>query len=330
MRYYSIHNLFRIATNTDVPVPEYFRAKKPAMGPDMQVLQKPLAFQKPAKEMLMRTNYYFWKDKNTLYIDYGVAGAKIAIRDVFGKPKIECTKAFRKFSSQESWNSLVHAVMWFNFIKRGYTFVHAGCMSYRGKDGVIIAAPADTGKTSTILTLLSTDAFGFMTDDTALVGNGYAHAYPEKVKVSPYTLTGKLRVKSSLKRRLFKSRVLGLMSERLLKMKITDLHEIPESLVVDKNPIKKVFILTGYNKRRRVTKIDKKLAARLLILPSAEFSTLMHRYVELYYYMFGVDTYKILQNMDQIVEKSFKNAQCFVIQAPKLDGYAQAIMEVIE
>lgn len=330
MRYYSIHNLFRVATNTDIPVPEYFRARKLPKGPDMQVLQKPLSFQKPEKDMLMRTNYYFWKDKNTLFIDYGVAGAKIAIQDIFGKPKIECTKAFRKFSSQESWNGINHAVIWFNLIKRGHTFVHAGCLSYHGKDGIIIAAPADTGKTSTILSLLSTDAFGFMSDDAALVGNGYVHAYPEKVKVSPYTLTGKLQVGSSLKRKILKSRMLGLMSERILKMKITDLYEIPNNLVVSKNPIKKVFILAGYNRKRQVRKIDKKLATRILLLPSAEISTLMHRYIELYYYMFGIDTFKILESMNQIIEKSFKNTECFIVQSPKLEGYAQAIMEGIE
>jgi hypothetical protein len=330
MKYYSIHDLFTVATNTDVPIPEYFAVDKLKAAPDMEVIQKPLSFHKPEKEMLMRTNYYFWKDDNTLYIDYATVGAKIAIKDIFGKPKIECTRSFRRLTSQESWNSIVHAVMWFNLIKRGYTFIHAGCLSYKNKEGVIITAPADTGKTSTIMTLLSTNKFGFMTDDAVLIGNGYVHAYPQEVKISPYTLTGGMNVKRSLKRKIFKSRRLGLASERLFRMKITDMHKIPDELVVRRCPAKKVFILTGYNKKPTIKKIDERLAARILLLPSAELSTMMHRYIELYYFMFSKDTFNILERMNEIIEGSFKNTDCYVLQSPKLEGYSQTILKTLE
>lgn len=329
MEYYSIHNLLKIATNVDIPVPEYFKLQKPIRNPDVEILQVPLGFKKSKENVLMRTNYYFWRKKNTLFIDFNVANAKLAIEDIFGKTRIRCTKALRKLSTKESWNRLVEAVLWFKLIKRGYTFVHAGALSYNGKEGVLIAAPADTGKTSTVLSLLSTGRFGFMTDDAVLLGNGFAYSYPEKVKVSPYTLTGNIRVARSWKRKIFKSRLLGLFSERLLRMKITDLYKIPDELIVDKNPIKKIFILTGHDREGIVRKIERKRAARILLFPSVEVSTFMHRYMELYYYLFNVDTFSIVERINKIIERSFKNAECFELKTPYLGGYAETIAKIM-
>lgn len=327
MRYYSIHGLFKIATNIDIPVPDYFEVKKPVKHPDMRVLQRTLEFRKPPGEMMMRTNYYFWKDGNDLFIDYGMRDTKIVLRDILGKPEIECTKNFRKFTTQESWDALVHAVIWMNLIRRGHTFTHAGSLSYRG-EGVLIGAPADTGKTSTILSLLATKEFGFMSDDAALVGGGHVYAFPEKVKISPHTLTGNLPVKS-LKRKVFKPRMLGLVSERLLKINLTDFYKIPDEFVVNKCPIRKVFVFAGYGSKKRIRKIDGKSAARILFVSSAEMSRFMHRYIELYYYMFAVDTFKFIEEMNRVVEDSFKNAQCYMVQAPKLEEYSQAVMETL-
>lgn len=329
MRYYSIHGLLNIATNTDIPIPSYFEVKRPVKKPDMKILQRRLEFRRPKKDMIMRTNYYFWRDETGLFIDYEMKDMKLVLRDIFGKPEIECTKNFRKFSTQESWNALVHAIVWLNLIKHRYTIIHAGSLSYLGREGVIIGAPADTGKTSTVLSLLATKKFGFMSDDAALVGGENVYAYPEKVKVSPHTMTGNLHVKS-WKRRVFKSRILGLASERLLKMNLTDFYKIPDKLVVDKCPIKKVFVFAGHGWEKQVKKIDRKLAARILFISSAEMSTLMHRYLELYYYMFAVDTYKFFEKVNKIAEDSFKSAQCYMVQAPKLEEYPQVIMETLE
>ena len=329
MRYYSIHGLLTVATNTDIPVPSYFEIKRPVKKPDMVVLQRQLKFRRSERDMIMRTNYYFWRDETGLFIDYDTKDMKLAIRDIFGKPEIECTNNLRKFSTQESWDSLIYAIIWLNLIKRRHTIIHAGSLSYLGRDGVIIGAPADTGKTSTVLSLLATKKFGFMSDDATLVGGGNVYAYPEKVKVSPHTLTGNLQVKS-WKRRLFKSRILELASERFLKMNLTDFYKVPNELVVDKCLIKKVFVLAGYGEGKQVREIDGKLAARILFISSAEMSTLVHRYLELYYYMFAVDIYKFFEEINRIAEDSFKGAQCYMIQAPKLEEYPQVIMETLE
>ncbi len=327
MRYYSIHGLFTIETNTDIPAPDYLEVEKPIAKPDMKILCGPLELKRP-KDSMMRTGYYFWRDENSLYIDYGMRDTKLVLRDLLGKPEILCSKNFRKYSSQDSWNDLVNAVILLNLIKRGYTLAHAGSLSYHSKDGVIISAPADTGKTSTILTLVAMKDFGFMSDDAALVGKGFVYAYPEKVKVSPYTLTGDLRVKK-LKRRIFKSRMLGLASERILKMNLTDFYEVPKDLVVEKSPIRKVFVFGGHRGEKTVKKIDSKLAARMIFISSVDLARLMHRYLELYYYVFAVDTYKFTEEMNRIVEDSFRKAQCYMVSAPRIKDYAQAVVETL-
>lgn len=332
MKYYSIHNLLKIATNVDLALPEYFRVQKPIKNPDLEVLEKPISVKKPEENKLVRASYYFWRDGNKLFIDYGIANAKLFFENIFGKTgktRVQCTKTFRRFCTYESWKSFIHAIIWFRLIERGYDFVHAGALSYKNKEGALIVAPADIGKTSTILSLLSTGDFGFLTDDAVLVGNGFVYAYPQEVKVSPYTLTGDMGISKSRKQKVLKSRLLGLVSERLLKMKIGELHKIPDELIVDKNPVKKVFLLGGYNKERKARKIESERVARLLILPSAEMTTLMHQYIELYYYLFNIDTYNILHKMKEIVEKSLKNTECFELKTPSLDGYAKTITEIM-
>lgn len=327
MKYYSIHGLFTIATNTEIPIPDYLEVEKPAKEPDMRVVCGPLRFKRP-REKMMRTGYYYWKDKNALFIDYGMRDTKLVMRDLLGKPEVLCSKNFKKYSSQESWNDLINAIMLLNLIKRGYTLAHAGSLSHRGQEGIIISAPADTGKTSTILSLIAMKDFGFMSDDAALVGKGVVHAYPEKVKVSPYTLTGDLRVKK-LKRKIFKSRMLGLASERILKMNLTDFYEVPRELVVKNSPIRKVFVFTGYGRKKSTKKISSKSAARMLFISSVDLARLMHRYMELYYYLFGVDTFEFTEKMNRIVEDSFKKAQCYLVSAPKIEDYARTIVETM-
>jgi len=329
MKYYSIHGLLNIATNVDVPVPEFFETKKTITNPDVQVMKKPLKFGKPRKDMIMRTNYYFWKNRSTLFIDYNMRDMKLKLQDIFEKPKVICTKSFRRFTTKKSWDSLIHAIIWLALIKRGCTIIHGGSLSYLNKHGIIIGAPADTGKTSTVLSLLSTERFGFMSDDAALIGKGHVYAYPEKVKISPHTLTGSLQVRS-WKRKFFKSRTLGLASERILKLNLTHFHKVPDRFVTEKSPIKNVFVFGGYENKRSVKPISPKLAARMLFISSAEMTTLMHRYLELYYYMFGVDTYKIFEKMNDITEKSFKNAQCYLIRAPRLEEYSKMIIKILE
>jgi hypothetical protein len=329
MEYYSIHNLLKIASNTKIPVPEYFRVQEQIKEPDIEILEKSLSFVKPKENKLMRANYYFWREKKTLFIDCDVANAKLLIEDLFGKTRIKCTKTFKRFSTEESWGDFIRAVLWFKLTEHGSTFVHSGCLSYKGKEGVLILGLADTGKTSTILSLLSTGMFSYLSDDITILGDGVAYAYPEEVKISPYTLTGSMPVASSWKRRVLRSRLLSLFSERLLKMKITESYKIPDKFVVAKNPVGKVFILGGYDKRRKARKVERAAAARTLFLLSVEVSKLMHKYIDPYYYLFGIDTFNVLRRMKEIVENSLKSAECFELKTPDLKGYAETITKIM-
>ena len=49
----------------------------------------------------------------------------------------------------------------------------------------------DTGKTSTVLSLVDGIDIKFMSDDLTVISkNGQAFSYPTRVGISPYTLTG--------------------------------------------------------------------------------------------------------------------------------------------
>jgi hypothetical protein len=169
-----------------------------------------------------------------------------------------------------------------------------------------------------------------MADDITILDNdGVAYAYPQEVKISPYTLTGDIRIADSWKRRILRFGPMGLLSERFLKLKIAKYYKVPDELIIDKNPVRKVFILRGYDKKRRAKKIEREATARALFQLSVGIDW-MPRYIDLYCYLFGgIDVSNILQKMKEIIDNSFKNAECIELKTPNLEGYAKTISEIM-
>lgn len=329
MRYFSIHDILTVATNVNVPIPSYFEVKKPSETPDIQVMSiKDLHFQRARNGGLMRTNYCFWSEGTSLFIDYGIRNIRLVLRNLFEKPEILCTPTFMKYTTKESWYSLLNGVLLLSLLRKGHALIHAGSVCYGGRNGIIIGGPADTGKTSTVLSLVSKKYFKFMSDDATLIGRDKVYAYPGEVKTSPYTLSGALNV-DSWKPRVFRCKPLALFCERFLKMDLTHLQRVPTELVAKNAPIKTIFIFGGYADKKKIEKIDSRRAARILFISSMELSTLLHPYLELYYYVFGADTFGIAKKLYEVMEKSFRRARSFLVFAPTIRKFSETIIEVL-
>jgi dolichol-phosphate mannosyltransferase len=79
-------------------------------------------------------------------------------------------------------------------VKRGYALVHGATIAF-GKEAFIITARTDTGKTTTLLKILShqrrnSDQAAFLSDDMTIVSpDGTAFTYPKPLTISAHTLS---------------------------------------------------------------------------------------------------------------------------------------------
>jgi putative flippase GtrA len=86
------------------------------------------------------------------------------------------------------YTNVVEPLLRFLLIRRQRILLHAACISMSGT-GVLVSAKTDTGKTSTILRVLSRNEGQFLSDDmTILDATGVASRYPKPLTISAHTL----------------------------------------------------------------------------------------------------------------------------------------------
>jgi hypothetical protein len=86
------------------------------------------------------------------------------------------------------YTNVVEPLLRFLLIKRARVLLHAACISIEGT-GVLVSAKTDTGKTSTILRVLSRTHGRFLSDDMTIIdAHGVASRYPKPLTISAHTL----------------------------------------------------------------------------------------------------------------------------------------------
>jgi dolichol-phosphate mannosyltransferase len=86
------------------------------------------------------------------------------------------------------YTNVVEPLLRFLLVLRGKMLLHAACVHIDGTT-VMLSAKTDTGKTSTILTLLRQGGGTFLSDDMTIVtADGQASRYPKPLTISSHTL----------------------------------------------------------------------------------------------------------------------------------------------
>ena len=91
------------------------------------------------------------------------------------------------------YTNVVEPILRWTFVKKGYSLVHGATIAF-GQDAYMITARTDTGKTTTLLKILShqrrnSDQAAFLSDDMTIVSaNGVALSYPKPLTISYHTL----------------------------------------------------------------------------------------------------------------------------------------------
>lgn len=126
---------------------------------------------------------------------------------------------FLRRSPHVLYTNVVEPILRWAFVSRGYALVHGACIALHGQ-AYLITARTDTGKTTTVLRILSAERqVGFVADDLTLVSpDGRALTYPKPLTISQHTVQAVNQAALSRSERLmliWQSRIHSRPSRRL-------------------------------------------------------------------------------------------------------------------
>ena len=155
-----------------------------------------------------------------------------------------------KYSNAVLYVNVVEPILRLILAEKGFSLLHGACLSRKDK-AVLVSAPPDTGKTTTVLRCLDKHWFSFLSDDMTVIGRDLTvNKFPKPFTISAHTYNSmvaddlklkgikrkvKLKVKSLVHSRVGR-RILRLVGE--LNLPILTLNAIGQ--IVVKPP--KVFV----------------------------------------------------------------------------------------
>jgi dolichol-phosphate mannosyltransferase len=180
---YNIHNLVSVASEGELPELEPFRVYQEIEQPTIRVrIGIPPA---PKTNGSRESNYLRYREM------FGHIGFEVGIWmgeqvDVIASPLL-------RLSPHVLYTNIVEPILRWTFVKKGYALVHGATIAF-GSEAFIITARTDTGKTTTLLKILShqrrnSDQAAFLSDDMTIVSpDGTAFTYPKPLTISAHTL----------------------------------------------------------------------------------------------------------------------------------------------
>ena len=104
------------------------------------------------------------------------------------------------------YTNVVEPILRWRIVEQGYALIHGACL-VDGEDAYLITARTDTGKTTTVLKLLDSCPYEFISDDLTLVApDGTVLPYPKPLTISNHTLHAVKRAAAQLVRARSRSR----------------------------------------------------------------------------------------------------------------------------
>jgi len=143
-----------------------------------------------ALDLVIETGLDVVNDRRRTYFKYselGSIGASIQVE--LGHPLRIGVSSLLAKSEHVLYTNVVEPLLRFLFVSKGYILLHSACLS-TPQGGLLISAPPDTGKTTTILKLiLQSQEFLFLSDDmTILTPTRKAYCFPKPPTISLHTL----------------------------------------------------------------------------------------------------------------------------------------------
>lgn len=332
-RYYSIHDIINIRTNIDVPVPEYFRVDLTDITGtiDIDFIEESVLLPFSENEMYRCSIFFMGHDEHRLAIDYRLPflKVKLLIENLEENTRISFTKDFKRFGDV---TNLFNTVLLFKFIQSGHALVHSGCIS-NGENCHLISGMRDTGKTSTVLSLVDGKNKKFMSDDLTIISeDGHAYSYPTSVGISPYTLTGKIidYKHPKWKKWVAKHQLLLFGLEAVINFEISKRINISEKFISETGKINNIFLLRS-SKDNRISKMDSSIAIQKLLMTTTELIDPFRIYsLNFYSYYTEFDSAMLFEKEKEIIGNAISNAACYDVCANNVKEFHRLIQEQVD
>jgi dolichol-phosphate mannosyltransferase len=181
---YTIHGIVTVVSEVVLPELEPFRTAADLPAPTLRVYigrdRRPAAIQSPNAR---RITY----DEGRL----GPLGFRVQIE--IGEAVTVWASPLLRLSPHVLYTNVVEPILRWTFVEKGYALVHSACLAFGGR-AIFITARTDTGKTTTLLRILSRqrrteDTAAFVSDDlTLLSATGQVLTYPKPLTISSHTV----------------------------------------------------------------------------------------------------------------------------------------------
>lgn len=324
--YYRIHEFLNLETTLDLPIPESFAVAGDGFVPDLSIVQDQM--ERGERTRKKRSGaFFYWTEGRSLTIEYElpIIDARLVIEDLEGKTRVRFTEAFLKHGDI---TKLAETLVSLKLIQTGHPLVHTAALS--GDDGaVLFTALRDTGKTSTVLSLLDGDKFRFMSDDQVLLDErGTVHSFPRQLNISPFTLTGNLIERSSdptmkVKRWLATSRFEILFGD-LLSIEMGERQQVPEEYIDHKRPLDRVIVLSAGDPDVREVEPDQ-VARKMLVNTLELFNPFGIYSLNFYFHAFDFDIFELADRQRRIVNEALDGVTCHEVTAWDVEQYPELV-----
>jgi dolichol-phosphate mannosyltransferase len=180
---YNIHNIVSVVSEGELPELGPFRVMSEIPEPTIHV-----QIGIPRKEKPGERHGYYMRYREI----FGHFGFEVGIE--MKEPFVKVVAApMLGLSPHVLYTNVIEPLLRWTFVKRGYALVHGATIAF-GNAAYLITARTDTGKTTTLLKILTNqsrnkDQAAFLSDDMTIVSsNGMAMTYPKPLTISYHTL----------------------------------------------------------------------------------------------------------------------------------------------
>ena len=180
---YSIHDIVKIKSEIQLFELEYFECKK-LDEPDMIVKKRKKIMSGWRFRRSIIDDEYLSSNKIKYSEHFGSMGSQFEIK--FSHPiEISVNELIAK-SRHVLYVNLIEPLIRFLMISKGYILLHSACLSLNGH-AVLVSAPPDTGKTTTVINCVK-KGFNFLSDDMTIIRlPNTVLCFPKPMTISAHT-----------------------------------------------------------------------------------------------------------------------------------------------
>lgn len=178
---YDVAGIVQIESDIELRELAYFRTAAPKSAPDIRI-RVDLVAPRPTT----RVRFHQTGDEIVYREHLGPLAANFAVK--MGEPIEIRVSPILGLSPHVVYTNIVEAFLRFLLVSRGYVLLHSAALA-DSRGVTLLSAQTDTGKTSTVISLVRDRGYRFLSDDMTIIDpRGYAISYPKPMTLSFHTM----------------------------------------------------------------------------------------------------------------------------------------------